>query len=618
MGVNHREVSYGFNLYNIIENDNSNQYASNSIIEQIKSVEDLFTFVHQSNLWSLRRTYDSMIKLNRKDLFEDDALQLFNKLENSNISKYKGSDIPLLSVEDNRISLTYYITLQAHGVILKISFSKEGQYNIYFRCNGAISNEDGQSKYHNLIFLFNIGAIRSNFKMDDIRCNDMFNLSWIEMELSSTNKSDFDSLLGYIGDALDVTMINYQNQSSLVSELQWIIKEESNLDDEFFRRNGYYHNLMLLSILDNNPPLYKRVMKVQESLSKECPKLRNHIYFGEMLSIVGKVYVVDSLVKVVIDYKSNILDVGSCDVDDKLSLAIVKILESPGNSIEELDFSFSSFSYETMEPLLNTLTSGNCKLKSLSFNYNIIDSSILQLLANVSKHKDSNLKRLTLDYSTIDNDGLLAVKRILTNGSLKEFSMISLRGRKEQSLKVIFNALEYPNCGLEELDVRFNFIDEEGVLALVKALKSPNCKLKTLNIDDTSISGKKSVVIMNALKSNSNLEVLNFQDNIIDNNGLIALTEALESCNLTHINIIGSCTSFRDEEIQLLIDSLKNPNCKVTEMKVTHNPNSTFQSRIDQAIEERLTKQSKDTTPDTDTVQNPVTIKLQEQAGITK
>ena len=138
VGINHREVSYGFNLYNIIENDNSTIYASNSIIEQIKSVEDLFTFVHQSNLWSLRRTYDSMIKLNRRDLFESDALQLFNKLENSkDISQYEGSDTPLLSVEDDRISLTYYITLQAHGVVLKVSFSKEGQYNIYFRCNGT-------------------------------------------------------------------------------------------------------------------------------------------------------------------------------------------------------------------------------------------------------------------------------------------------------------------------------------------------------------------------------------------------------------------------------------------------------------------------------------------------
>ncbi|KAF9914234.1 hypothetical protein BX616_008693 [Lobosporangium transversale] len=105
--------------------------------------------------------------------------------------------------------------------------------------------------------------------------------------------------------------------------------------------------------------------------------------------------------------------------------------------------------------------------------------------------------------------------------------------------RVLVNSLK-TNTNLITLDLDGSSVRNEGALALSEALKA-NTTLTTLSLRKTTIGSKGALALSEALKVNMALTTLNLEHNIIGDEGAVALSEALKvNTALSTLSLNGS------------------------------------------------------------------------------
>ncbi|ORZ06975.1 hypothetical protein BCR41DRAFT_399834 [Lobosporangium transversale] len=116
--------------------------------------------------------------------------------------------------------------------------------------------------------------------------------------------------------------------------------------------------------------------------------------------------------------------------------------------------------------------------------------------------------------------------------------------------QILVNSLK-TNTTLVSLDLEPNLIGNEGVLALSEALK------------DNSIGRKGALALSETLRANTALTTLRLKNNLIGNEGALAMSEALKTkTNLTTLRLRSN--SIRKESTLALSEAFK-PNAALNE-----------------------------------------------------
>ena len=162
-----------------------------------------------------------------------------------------------------------------------------------------------------------------------------------------------------------------------------------------------------------------------------------------------------------------------------------------------------------------------------------------------------------------------------------EILMINLRDNKigclgckeiSEFLVSFFTSVSDGNCKLSSLELSVNIITDEGVTYLVEALKHSNCKLNTLDLSENNVTDKGAECLAEALKhSNCKLNTLNLSENNVTDKGAECLAEALKhsNCKLNRLNLCQN--SVTDKGVECLAEALKHSNCKLNTLDLSYN-----------------------------------------------
>ena len=166
-----------------------------------------------------------------------------------------------------------------------------------------------------------------------------------------------------------------------------------------------------------------------------------------------------------------------------------------------------------------------------------------------------------------------------------EILLINLSGNKIGCLgcKEISEFLESSrsvsdgNCKLSSLNLNHNLVTDEGVKYLAEALKHNNCKLNSLNLADNELTNEGVKCLAEALKhSNCTLSSLHLNNNLLTDKGVESLAEALKhsNCKLKNLNLAGN-ELVTDEGVKYLAEALKDSNCKLNSLNLWWQNNVT-------------------------------------------
>ncbi|XP_063108357.1 NACHT, LRR and PYD domains-containing protein 4-like isoform X3 [Cavia porcellus] len=122
------------------------------------------------------------------------------------------------------------------------------------------------------------------------------------------------------------------------------------------------------------------------------------------------------------------------------------------------------------------------------------------------------------------------------------------------------------NRTLKVLDLSLNIMRDEGLNVLCEALRFPSCSLEVLWLEDCGLTGACCGDLATVLTSSRTLILLNLIDNRLGHHGVVLLCEGLRhpDCNLHLLGL--RRTMFRPETQALLLDEEeRNPNLIITD-----------------------------------------------------
>ena len=226
------------------------------------------------------------------------------------------------------------------------------------------------------------------------------------------------------------------------------------------------------------------------------------------------------------------------------------------NTLRNLAFSWRSIAlgdlsrhikaeYETLEPLCEWLSSPGCSLKTLQLE-SVLESTdkIIYSLINNCTLEDLHLIQIPMSWEALSILLLLPLVTLNLSGCKLDSRTEELRS----------------SSTLAALD-----LCDEGELALAKILKK-NKTLKKLNLLNCNLESRETGIIATALCNNSKLVDLDLSFNPIGSEGVIALAEMLKkNKTLKKLNL-----SYCWEISQTAVQTLQGSNCREIELNLEH------------------------------------------------
>ena len=145
---------------------------------------------------------------------------------------------------------------------------------------------------------------------------------------------------------------------------------------------------------------------------------------------------------------------------------------------------------------------------------------------------------------------------------------IGCLGCKELSGFLVFStSVSDGNCKLSSLELSDNIVTDEGVKCLAEALKHSNCKLNHLNLGSNEFTDEGVKYLAEALKdSNCTLNSLDLWGNNITDEGAEYLAEALKHSNCKLNSLTLAQNNVTDKGVKCLVKALKHSNCKLNSL----------------------------------------------------
>ncbi|XP_057709723.1 NACHT, LRR and PYD domains-containing protein 12-like [Corythoichthys intestinalis] len=235
-----------------------------------------------------------------------------------------------------------------------------------------------------------------------------------------------------------------------------------------------------------------------------------------------------------------VLKLKNCKITKRGCLSLAEKLEL--SHLEELDLSHNDLSDEGVENLSKGLASPHCKLKVLNLSACLITMRRCLSLAEALKLNSSHLQELDLSKNNLSDEGV----GILSEGLASQHCNLKVLNLSKcwitnRGCVSLAEALKLNNSYLQEFDLSENKLLDEGINILSKGLASPHCILKLLKLSDCGITSIGCVSLAETLKINpSQLQELDLSYNDLSDEGVKILSKGLACphCNVKVLKLL--------------------------------------------------------------------------------
>lgn len=314
-----------------------------------------------------------------------------------------------------------------------------------------------------------------------------------------------------------LNLINYDLYKEDIHSLISIIPLSKNLNHFSIRLSNTLSNPVLLSdllkIIEQNKNLEKL-----EFYIKYLPKDLFKIFTCFLISFQENI----QSLKIIIKY----------DTKNEEEKALNEILSS---LIKNVNFS------------VKNLNLTECRLSSIE-NINLLNELFNKNSAVIENFSLSDRCLLNNNFS-IDISQIKKVE--ITNCQLSfihyfpvETLNLSFNNISNNGIGVISDLLSSKSCTLKKLNLKNNYLGDDGCIILSKGIKD-NKSLISLNLSNNNIIYEGLIAIANSLKENNYLKKINFHKNLIDNVGFMDFYYILKNIEKDRFTKI----DFSDNEI---------------------------------------------------------------------
>ena len=239
----------------------------------------------------------------------------------------------------------------------------------------------------------------------------------------------------------------------------------------------------------------------------------------------------------------------TCSTKAKIIPSIVKL----SKGLHELNVSQSSIAENSIEIVSECLP--NRTLQILKMQHNYITGRGVKIAQFV---QNSTLQHLDLSSNHVDDEGAKVISDYLQSNTCSLHILNLSRNQiTSEGAIIIANAIQMNmNTTLEELDISYNSIKDEGMKAIsiqekCSSSEATRIKLIKLYISKIGVSVKGIACVSSCLIGNCTLQVLDVSNNSITSSGAERIASALKQ-NQSLISLDISCNEIGDDGVKFI------------------------------------------------------------------
>jgi hypothetical protein len=243
---------------------------------------------------------------------------------------------------------------------------------------------------------------------------------------------------------------------------------------------------------------------------------------------------VDSVVRRIFTHEDVYVD--TCELDDRTLLGLARSLRHENTRMVRLKLSCYGgmsrrvaqafrdslkvntslrriiFCWVRSSDILSTLltgVTGNQSLEQIYLDSCPLCAQDVRNLVATFRHGTDRLEALSIDYSRLGDEAATVLGNALADGSLRHLKHLRLSGGLITSAGAaeIARGLE-TNTTLEDLDLSYSEIGDEGAVALARSLSDRNTMLKTLYLTYCDLSNVGAFALACMLERNNTIDYM--------------------------------------------------------------------------------------------------------------
>ena len=222
--------------------------------------------------------------------------------------------------------------------------------------------------------------------------------------------------------------------------------------------------------------------------------------------------------------------------------------------LTHLDLTGNEITVDGIQVLTSAMAT-NDRLYDLELGVNDLGDLGVQKLA-IFLQRNTTLGRLNLRDNKISINGISYLMAALTTNTTLVSLGLSSNKIGDEGIALLVDMM-LKNPALQELELRYNKITSQGARKLAELLQTNNTRVKKLDLSYNDLGDDGVIAIAHALRSNTTLTTLNLTRTNIGDRAALAMIEALSHNQaLSHLHICNR--NITDQTTLALAEYLKN------------------------------------------------------------
>ena len=322
----------------------------------------------------------------------------------------------------------------------------------------------------------------------------------------------------------------------VVEHLVSVIKNNSHLEQLYLSYNDFKSSVSaILKALKENSRLHilhlNGNVMTEEAAEDLANVIKNNTHLKQLSIANNKLGVSAAVILQALTKTSKLecLNLNGSNLTGQVVEHLVSVIKN-NSHLEQLYLSSNDFK-SSVSTILKALKE-NSRLSILHLNDNVMTEEAAEDLADVIKN-NTHLKQLCIKNNKLGVSAAVILQALRRTSSLK---VLNLNGSNltEQLVGDLINVIRN-NLNLEELYLSNNDL-HSSVFVILQALKE-NSELEILNLSSNNVTGLVVKDLISVIKFSSNLQQLALENNNLQLSSIMILQALKENCKLKVLNL---------------------------------------------------------------------------------